>query len=187
MQQQKGRNDYLEKTLFGKNISLHWSESIVQHWPEAEQIWQLLALGPATYSALPLAAIWPLVRQFWAINWQRIRERTLQSHRLPHHFQFASWRGQQDGLNSSSCVYLGYSLTPSHHISAALCHLTITISAEIVSLLNSFCWGIFLLLQQAWRHQKKALSGWPVLSAHHLGVPHPKEDESQHRRGRGTA
>lgn len=54
----------------------------------------------------------PLLRQFWAINWQRIRERTLQSHRLLHHFQFASWRGQQDGLNSSSTSCWSWLLLP---------------------------------------------------------------------------
>lgn len=150
-EQVSGENSFWQKRL----LRLNWIHRATLIWGRVDPAalcWSgrpLVQLHPLHYHWLPPE---PLSRQFWAINWQRIRERTLQSHRLLHHFQFASWRGQQDGLNSSSSVYLGYSLTPSHyHFSAAFCPLTV--SAERVSLLNSSCWGSFLLLQQAWRPQ----------------------------------
>lgn len=82
-----------ENSFWQKHLLTNWPESIVQRWPEAEQVWQLSAKvdGPSssyTLPVFPLHDLWlssePLLRQFRAINWQRIRKRSLQFHRMLH-------------------------------------------------------------------------------------------------------
>lgn len=148
----------MEKTPFGKNhlLTLTWIHRATLTWSRADLAalcWSgrpLVQLHTLHYHWLPSE---PSLRQFWAINWQRIRERTVQVPQAAPSLPVCLLKGAAGWcLNSSSSVYLGYSLTPSHHhFSAALCLLTLT---EIVSLLNSFYWGSFLLLQQAWGSQR---------------------------------
>lgn len=98
-----GENAFWQKYLLTLTrthcATLTWGRANLAALCWSEQ--PLVQLHTLHYHWLPSE---PLLRQFWAINWQRTRERTLQSHRLLHRFQFASWRGQQDGLNSSSCL-----------------------------------------------------------------------------------
>lgn len=131
----------------------------------------------------------PLLRQFWAINWQRIRERTLQSHRLLHHFQFASWRGQQDGLNSSSTSCWSWLLP--HPIPPPLLNCILSPYSYSISWdskpIKLFFLREFPAASTSLKASEKPLPGWPALSAYHLGGPHLKEEESQHRSGRVPA
>lgn len=108
-EQVSGENSFWQKHL----LTLTWIHCATLTWGWADLAalcWSgqpLVQLHTLHYLWLPSEPLW---RQFWAINWQRIRERTLQSHWLLHHFQFASWRGQQDGLNpSSSCILVASS------------------------------------------------------------------------------
>lgn len=184
-----GENSFWQKHL----LTVTWIHCATLTWGWADLAalcWSgrpLVQLHTLHYLWLPSEPLW---WQFWAINWLRITGELGRGLYSPTGCSITSSLLPEGDSRMVSIPRPLVSWLPHHHIPPPLLRCTLPPYSYCISW-DSKPTELFLLgelpaASARLRASENALSGWPALSAHRLGGPHPKE-ESQHKRGRGTA